>query len=96
MPKNKLSTPAWIIEGYDSPADYEKAKGKKVEKKKSDKIFKLKKCPECGSDAVVVIGGEKPEWRCNKCDYHGKYIDEEELTEDEFMKFLDDKGEEVA
>ena len=32
--KGKLSTPAWITEGYDSPAEYEKAIGKKPESKK--------------------------------------------------------------
>ncbi len=38
MPKNKLSTPAWITEGYDSLADYAKSKkekkGQGKEKKK--------------------------------------------------------------
>lgn len=95
MAKGKLSTPTWILEGFDSEADYNKAKGIKKEKK-SGKTFKVKKCPECGSDDVAVVGGEKPEWRCNKCDYHGKDINEEELTEDEFMEYLDNKGEEVA
>ena len=32
--KKKLATPDWIIEGFDSPADYNKAKGIKKEKKK--------------------------------------------------------------
>jgi len=31
--KSKLATPDWIIEGYDSKAEYEKAKGIKNEKK---------------------------------------------------------------
>ncbi|MFH1608006.1 MAG: hypothetical protein ABIA78_02635 [archaeon] len=71
MTKNKLSTPDWIKEGYDSPAEYEKAKGK-TEEKKTDtqgrtpkdfnqkslqgaKTFKIRKCPECGSFDVVVV-----------------------------------------
>jgi ribosomal protein L37AE/L43A len=111
MAKNKLSTPAWIIEGYDSEADYNKKKGIKIEKKahcsvspklqnegakKSDKIFKVRECPECGSDDVGIAMGEIGVWKCNKCDYKGKDIQEKELTEDEFMKYLDEKGEEVA
>jgi len=30
MAKNKLATPAWILEGFDSEEDYNKAKGKKT------------------------------------------------------------------
>ena len=30
MRKSKLATPDWIREGYDSPAEYEKAIGGKV------------------------------------------------------------------
>lgn len=100
MAKKKLSTPDWIIEGYDSPADYDKAKGIKSEKKKG-KTFKIRKCPECNSDkvSVVLIGEEGKamgEWECKKCGWKGIDIREEELSEDEFMKYLDEKGEEVA
>ncbi len=98
--KKKLSTPDWIKEGYDSPAEYNKAKGIKKEKK-TGKIFKIKECPECGSDDVgVVIGGQEgkglKDWECRKCNWSGKNIVEKELTEDEFMKYLDEKGEDVA
>lgn len=104
MPKKKkLETPAWIKEGYDSPAEYNKAKGITNEKKKSGKTFKVRKCPECGSDNVGVIisgsdseeGGGK-EWECRKCSWNGPDINEEELSEDDFMKYLDKKGEEVS
>ena len=125
--KNKLSTPAWIIEGYDSPADYEKAKGIKKEHhkgvpqggassfsssrkskillgtKKEGKTFKVRVCPKCGSDDVgVIISGSDSEeggggnWECHKCKWKGKDIVEKELNENEFMKYLDSKGEEVA
>ena len=94
--KSKLTTPAWITEGYDSPADYAKAKGEKPKEKKKGKTFKVKRCPECDSDKIEVVGGEKPEWKCNKCGYKGLDVKEEELTEEEFMKYLDEKGEEVA
>ena len=93
--KNKLSTPEWILGGYDSEADYNKAKGISGKKKKG-KTFKVKLCPECGSDEVGVAIGEIGMWECKKCKYKGKEIKEEEFTEEEFMKYLDEKGEEVA
>jgi ribosomal protein L37AE/L43A len=112
MKKSKLATPDWIKEGYDSPEAYAKAKGIKG-KKKEEKTFKVRKCPECGSyDVSVVLSGNDSgdvededaipegkatgEWVCKKCKWKGKDVEEEELTEDEFMKYLDEKGEEVA
>jgi len=103
MPKkNKLKTPDWILEGYGSEAEHNKAKGID-KKKKSDKTFKIRKCPECSSDNVGIVlsgsdteeGGGK-EWECRKCEWNGSNIIEEELSEDEFMKYLDKKGEEVS
>lgn len=94
--KGKLSTPDWIKEGYDSPEEYAKAKGKKTKKKGGEKTFSVRVCPECSSDDVGVVIGEKGLWECHKCKYKGYEIDERELTEDEFMKYLDDKGEDVA
>lgn len=102
MPKkSKLATPDWIKEGYDSPEDYNKAKGLHKKKESSEKTFRVRRCPECESDSVaVVLGGEEGKgsngWECKKCKWVGKNINEEELTEDEFMKYLDDKGEDVA
>ena len=98
--KSKLNTPDWIKEGYDSPAEYAKAKGV-TEKKKSGKTFKVRRCPECNSDKVgVVLGGTEGKgsggWECRKCKWNGTDVKEEELTEEEFMKCLDEKGEEVA
>jgi len=114
----KLSTPDWIKEGYDSPAEYAKAHGSKLEKstkKKTatkvksgssenqdkEKTFKIRKCPKCGSNKVnVVLTGEEGkstrEWECKKCKWRGKDIGEKELTEEQFMKYLDENGEEVA
>jgi len=100
--KSKLSTPAWVLEGYDSEADYNKAKGFNSEKKK-EKTFKIRECPKCKSDDVGVIlsgsdleeGGGK-EWQCRNCKWEGKNIIEKDLTEQGFMKYLDEKGEEVA
>ena len=101
MGKSKLATPDWIKEGYDSPAEYAKAKGISKKKKTEGKTFKIRKCPKCGSsDVGVVLTGEEgkatKEWECKKCKWHGKNIEEDELTEDEFMKYLDEKGEEVS
>lgn len=94
--KSKLATPAWITEGYDSPAEYEKAHGGATKKKKSEKVFSIRECPMCGSDEVGVVLGEVGIWECRKCGHKGSDISEKELTEDEFMKYLDDKGEEVV
>ncbi len=100
----KLSTPAWILEGYDSPAEYEKAHagkagGKTKEKsssKKSGKTYTIKVCPKCGSDEVgVVLKGEEgkkaDEWECRSCGWKGKNIDEKELNEDEFLELMERK-----
>jgi len=100
--KEKMKTPDWIIEGYDSKADWEKKKGISSEKKVSN-TFKIKVCPKCNGDDVGLVlsnsdaeeGGGK-EWECRKCKWVGVNINEKQLTEDEFMKYLDDKGEEVA
>ncbi len=98
--KSKLSTPEWILQEFDSKEAYEKFKGVKKSKNKDGKTFKIRVCPECGTDDVsVVLTGEdvknSGEWECHKCKWVGKEIEEKELTEDEFMKYLDEKGEEV-
>ncbi len=71
--------------------------------KKVGKTFKIRVCPECKSDEVGVVlsgsdaeeGGGK-EWECHKCKWTGTDVAKKELTEDEFMKYLDDKEEPVA
>lgn len=93
--KSKLSTPDWILEGYDSKEDYEKAKGLNKNKKEG-KTFNLRLCPKCDSDEVKVVEGEIGVWKCKKCAWQGKDVNKKELTEDEFMKYLDDKGEECC
>ena len=95
-----MQTPDWILEGFDSKADWEKAHGIK-EKKKTGKTFKVRKCPKCNSDKVGVLlvgeeGKSKGEWECHKCKWTGKEVKQEELDEEEFMKYLDEKGEDVA
>jgi DNA-directed RNA polymerase subunit M/transcription elongation factor TFIIS len=67
------------------------------------KTFKIRECPKCGSDDVGLVlsnsdseeGGGK-EWECRKCKWKGSDVNEKELTEDELMKYLDNKGEELA
>jgi len=99
--KSKLETPEWIKQRFESKEAYEKKKEIKNKTEKQGKTFKVKKCPKCGShDVNVVLIGEEEknngEWECKKCKWHGREIDEEELQEGEFMKYLDEKGEEVA
>jgi ribosomal protein L37AE/L43A len=66
-------------------------------KAKKEKTFKLKRCPSCNSDEIGVVVGldKKGDWKCRKCDWAGKEIKEDELSEEEFMKYLDEKDEEV-
>lgn len=99
--KSKIATPAWITEGYDSPEAYEKTKGVATKGKSSGKTFKLRLCPKCSSDEVgVLITGEegksKGEWECRSCKWTGKDVVQKELSEEEFMKYLDEKGEDVS
>lgn len=95
----KLATPDWIREGFDSKEEYEKKKGIKTKKEKG-KTFKLRRCPKCKSDKVsVVLTGEEGkgsgEWECKNCGWKGRDIKEEELNEEQFMKYLDEQGAEV-
>lgn len=88
--KEKLKTPDWILKG-----------GEPTKSKKKEKTFKIKKCPECrGYDVSIVIaeGEEKTtgEWKCHKCNWRGKNIEEEELGEEEFMKYLDENNVPVS
>ncbi len=104
MAKSKLATPAWILEGFDSEEEYNK-KHKIKTKKKDEKTFKVRECPKCGSDDVgIVLSGSDSEeesntgkeWQCHKCKWKGYDVVEKELTEEELMKYMDKKGEEVA
>lgn len=95
-----MKTPDWVLEGFDSKADWEKAKGIKSVKKKG-KTFKIRECPKCKSDNIgVLLGGIEGKgsegWKCGKCGWEGHDVEEKELNEEEFMKYLDEKGEEVA
>ncbi|PIN89879.1 hypothetical protein COU57_04975 [Candidatus Pacearchaeota archaeon CG10_big_fil_rev_8_21_14_0_10_32_14] len=110
----KINTPEWILEGYDSPTAWKKAKGIKSEKaakpkngakenskkdkssSKKEKTYKIKICPKCKSDEVVVVltgeeGKNSGDWECHKCKWEGRNIDEKELNEDEFMAYVDRK-----
>jgi len=95
MAKSKLSTPAWVLEGYNSKEEYDKKKGIKKEKKKEKSYF-VKTCPECGSNNVKIIltgeeGKGRGEWECYKCKWKGKDIEEKEVSEDEFLKIMEEK-----
>ncbi|MEK6875112.1 MAG: hypothetical protein AABX30_00325 [Nanoarchaeota archaeon] len=93
--ESKIKTPEWIAEGYNSPAEYEKAKGKKLkgkEDKKQRELFYIKTCPKCKSENVRVILGQeegKGEWECNNCKWNGTNINKKEVSEDEFLEYMD-------
>jgi len=94
-----MKTSDWILEGYDSEEEYNKAKG--IKTKKKGKTFKLRRCPKCNSDEVVVVLGELEgkgtgTWGCKKCKWSGADVKKDELNEDKLMKYLDDKGVEVS
>lgn len=84
--KSKIQTPDWILKGSESE------KPKKVK----GKTFKVRECPKCGSDEMGVVIGEVGLWECRKCKWKGSDVKEREMDEEEFMKYLDDKGEDVA
>lgn len=95
-----MKTPDWILKGFDSEEDYNKKKGIS-NKKKSGKTFNLRRCPKCNSDEVsVVLTGDEGRgshgWQCHTCKWAGQNIKEDELTEEEFMKYLDERGEPVS
>ena len=92
MAKNKLTTPDWIREGFDSKEEYENSVGKTA-KKGTGKTFKIRKCPKCNSFDVVVVTGEEARglWRCGKCGWEGEGVAWEEMSEEEFIKYMDEK-----
>ncbi len=102
----KLTTPDWIKEGFDSKADWEKAKGRESSgAKKKGKTFKVRRCPKCNSDGVKIVlsnldseeeSNTGKQWECKKCGWTGEEPKVEKLDEDKFMKYLDEKEEEVA
>lgn len=89
----KLETPDWIREGYDSKADWEKAKGIKG-KKTRGKTHRIKVCPKCGSTGVQVVLGQeegkgKSEWECKACKWKGREPEEKELSDEEFLAHME-------
>ncbi|MEK6925971.1 MAG: hypothetical protein AABW50_01690 [Nanoarchaeota archaeon] len=91
--KSKLQTPQWMLDGYDSEAEYMKDRG--ISKKKvKGRTFKVRSCPKCGSsDVFVVLIGEEGKradnWECKKCKWNGKNVKEEELSEEEFLERME-------
>jgi len=88
----KLATPEWVLKGYKSKEEHDKKMGKKTSGgKPTGKVYKVKKCPKCGSTKVgIVLGQEegkgKSEWECKKCKWKGRDIDEKKINEEEFLK----------
>ena len=93
MKKPKIQTPEWVLKGYNSEKEYLEKTGKK--KQPSWKVFKIKKCPKCKSRDISVFlgideGKGRGEWECKKCKWRGKDIFQEEVSEDEFLKCLEE------
>lgn len=84
--KSKIKTPDWILKGEKE----------ETKKKSTGKTFKVRICPKCGSDDIGVVIGEVGVWECRKCGWKGRDVKEKEYDEEEFMKYLDEKGEDVA
>lgn len=84
-----IKTPDWILKD-------EKKSAKNTKQGKTGKTFKIRRCPKCNSDDIAVVIGEVGIWECKKCKWDGKDVKEEKLSEDEFMKYLDERGEEVS
>jgi hypothetical protein len=94
--------------GLKNEEDKDKKIPKKSEKNKtkknSGKTFKIRICPKCGGDVEIVLSNMDfeeesdtgREWKCIKCDWRGEDVEEKILDEEEFLKYLDEKGEEVA
>jgi Zn ribbon nucleic-acid-binding protein len=82
--KSKIQTPDWILKGEKPPKE-----------KKKGKTFKIRRCPKCNSDEVMVVVGEESKgmWECKKCGWKGKDVKEEELDEDKFLEYLYEKGD---
>ena len=91
MPKkSKLSTPAWILEGFNSEAEYNKKKRiKNKPKAKAGEEFYVKVCPQCRSKDVNVVIGEVGAWECKKCNWKGRSIEEEAVLEEEYFKIIE-------
>lgn len=94
--KSKLKTPDWIKEGYDSKEDWEKSKG--ITEENKGKKYKVKKCPECGGSEVKIVlsnldseeaTSTGKEWECKQCNWKGQKPKVEEMSEDEFLEYLD-------
>ncbi len=97
--KEKMKTPDWILEGYDSKADWQRAHGIKSEDKKG-KAFKIRECPKCHSNDVGIVlsnmdseeeSNTGKQWECHKCGWKGTDINEKGLTEEELMKLGEEK-----
>jgi len=96
-----MKTPDWVLEGFDSEEEYNKKKGIKTKSRTptgTGKTFKIRQCPKCNSDSISVVlgfddGKGKGEWECKKCKWVGKNIKEVSVSEEEFMKYLEEKGE---
>ncbi|MFA6022731.1 MAG: hypothetical protein WC781_01445 [Candidatus Pacearchaeota archaeon] len=66
-------------------------------KTKKEKKFIIKYCPRCKSEDVAIAIGERVGvWQCRKCKYKGIDFTEKELSEEEYLAYLDKQGFELG
>jgi len=64
----------------------------KSKKPIKEKKFVIKFCPNCKSkDVGVMIGGKIGMWECHKCGFRAPGFPEIEVSEEEFLKGLDEE-----
>ncbi len=107
----KIKTPDWILKDKDSSSSEMRKKksnekGFKIRKCPKCDSYEVNvilagglesEIPSDSSEESQVKEGKATgEWECKKCGWHGRDIKEERLNEEQFMKYLDEKGEAVS
>jgi transposase-like protein len=65
-------------------------------KAKKEKKYMIRYCPRCKSEDVAMALGERiGTWECKKCKYKGIDFSEKELSEEEYLDYLDKQGFEL-
>lgn len=67
-----------------------------MKKNKKERVYKIRECPECKSNSInIIVGkeGRKKDWACKDCSWTGQNVKEKELSEEAFLKYLDEKGD---
>lgn len=100
----KLTTPDWILKGGKKPAAKKEKPAFKIRKCpqcRSDNVRVVLGEEESGEDELLATSSKsqskgRGEWECLKCKWRGRNVAMESVSEEEFMKYLDERGEPVA